>query len=110
MTSLLNNTQLYSLTLQPSSYVNDAVAGNFAGGGSKQQQIVTVSGSRITLYQQNLDESKDFLQEVLTFNLYAIVRAVASFRVPGSGKGAFSEIFCAHCHVARQHSRPLMHW
>ena len=85
---------LYSLTIQPPSLVTSAVVGNFAGGGARDQLILTASGSRITLYrtQEVLSDERvrGTLIEVLTQDVFAVVRSLGTYKVAGSPKGVLN--------------------
>lgn len=74
---------MYSLTLQPPSAVTQAVLGQFAG--TKEQQILTASGSRITLNRPDKIQSK--VLPILSHDVFGIVRTLAAFRLAGSTKG-----------------------
>ncbi|KAI1860422.1 hypothetical protein JX265_009821 [Neoarthrinium moseri] len=73
---------LYSLTLQPPTTVGQAIVGQFSGTG--EQQILTVSGSRLALLSSN-----PALSQVITIcsqDLFSIIRSVASVRLAGTTK------------------------
>ncbi|KAI1852848.1 hypothetical protein JX266_002389 [Neoarthrinium moseri] len=73
---------LYSLTLQPPTTVSQAIVGQFSGTG--EQQILTVSGSRLALLSSN-----PALSQVITIcsqDLFSIIRSVASVRHAGTTK------------------------
>lgn len=74
---------MYALTVQPPSSVTQAVLGQFAG--TKEQQIVTASGSRLTLHRPDPSQGKIFT--VLTHDVFGIIRTLAAFRLAGSSKG-----------------------
>ncbi len=74
---------MYSLTLQPASAVTQAILGQFAG--TKEQQIVTASGSRLTLHKP--EPAKGSITTVLSHDVFGVIRALASFRLAGSNKG-----------------------
>lgn len=74
---------MYSLTVQPPTAITQAVHGQFAG--TKEQQIVTVSGSRLTLHRPDPSQGKIFT--LLSHDVFGIIRAVAVFRLAGSSKG-----------------------
>ena len=74
---------MYSLTIQPPSAVTQAILGQFAG--TKEQQIVTASGSRITLHRPDPVQGK--VTPVLSHDLFGIIRTLAVFRLAGSSKG-----------------------
>lgn len=77
---------MYSLTLQPPTAVTQSILGQFAG--TKEQQIVTASGSRLTLHRPVVDEGK--IVTILSHDVFGIIRGLASFRLAGSNKGKFS--------------------
>ena len=74
---------MYSLTLQAPTAVIQAILGQFAG--TKEQQIVTASGSRLTLHRP--DPSQGKIVTTLSHDVFGIIRAIAAFRLAGSSKG-----------------------
>ena len=74
---------MYSLTIQPPSAVTQAVLGQFAG--TKEQQIITASGSRLTLHRPDPVQGK--VSTLLTHDVFGIIRTLAAFRLAGSNKG-----------------------
>jgi splicing factor 3B subunit 3 len=78
-----SNMFLYSLTIQPPTSVTQAILGQFSG--TKEQQIVTASGSRLTLLRP--DPSLGKVITLVTHDVFGIIRAIASFRLAGSNKG-----------------------
>lgn len=74
---------MYSLTVQPSSAVTQAILGQFAG--TKEQQIVTASGSRLTLHRPDPVQGK--VTTTLVHEFFGIIRTLAAFRLAGSNKG-----------------------
>jgi hypothetical protein len=74
---------MYSLTIQPPTAVTQAILGQFAG--TKEQQIVTASGSRLTLHRP--DPSQGKIVTALTHDVFGIIRTLAAFRLAGSNKG-----------------------
>lgn len=78
-----SNMFLYSLTIQPPTAVTQAILGQFSG--TKEQQIITASGSRLTLLRP--DPSLGKVITLVTHNVFGIIRAIASFRLAGSTKG-----------------------
>jgi len=79
---------MYSLTLQPPSAVTQALLGQFAG--TKEQQIVTASGSRLTLHRPDATQGK--ITTILTHDVFGIVRSLAAFRLAGSNKGTLDRV------------------
>ncbi|KAI9701055.1 MAG: pre-mRNA-splicing factor rse1 [Candelina mexicana] len=73
---------MYSLTIQPPSAITQAILGQFAG--TKEQQIVTASGSRITLHRPDPAQGK--ITTILSQDVFGIVRSLAAFRLAGSSK------------------------
>ncbi|EON62276.1 pre-mRNA-splicing factor rse1 [Coniosporium apollinis CBS 100218] len=73
---------MYSLTIQPPTAVTQAILGQFAG--TKEQQIVTASGSRLTL--QRPDATHGNLTTLLSHDVFGIIRSLAAFRLAGSNK------------------------
>jgi hypothetical protein len=78
-----SNMFLYSLSiLQPSS-ITQAILGAFSG--KKQQEIVVAQGSRLSLLRPDATQGK--VHEVLTHDVFGIIRCLAAFRLAGSSKG-----------------------
>lgn len=73
---------MYSLTIQPPSNINIAILGQFAG--TKEQQIVTASGSRLTLLRP--DPTLGKILPIVSQDVFGIIRDLASFRLAGSNK------------------------
>ncbi|TVY62869.1 Pre-mRNA-splicing factor rse1 [Lachnellula suecica] len=73
---------MYSLTVQPPTAVTQAILGQFAG--TKEQQIVTASGSRLTLHRP--DPSQGKIITALSHDVFGIIRAIAAFRLAGATK------------------------
>jgi splicing factor 3B subunit 3 len=74
---------MYSVTIQPPTAVTNAILGQFAG--TKEQQIVTACGSRLTLYRPDATQGK--ISPVLSHDVFGIIRSLAAFRLAGSNKG-----------------------
>ena len=74
---------MYSLTIQPPTSVTQAILGQFAG--TKEQQIVTASGSRLTIHRPDPQLGK--VSTILSHDVFGIVRTLAAFRLAGSNKG-----------------------
>lgn len=77
---------MYSLTIQPPSSITQAILGQFAG--TKEQQIITASGSQLTLHRPDPTQGK--ISTVLAQDVFGIIRTIAPFRLAGSTKGTFS--------------------
>ncbi|MCJ1479106.1 pre-mRNA-splicing factor rse1 [Lambiella insularis] len=73
---------MYSLTIQPPSSITQAILGQFAG--TKEQYIVTASGSRLTIHRPDPQQGK--ITTVLSQDVFGIVRSLAAFRLAGSNK------------------------
>jgi splicing factor 3B subunit 3 len=80
---------MYSLTIQHPSAVTQAVLGQFAG--TKEQQIITASGSRLTLHRPDPVQGK--ISTLLAHDVFGIIRTLAAFRLAGSNKGKFQLYF-----------------
>lgn len=76
---------MYSLTVQPPTAVTQAILGQFAG--TKEQQIITASGSRLTLHRADPTAGK--VTPTLSHDVFGIIRTIAAFRLAGSSKGMF---------------------
>ncbi|KAF2416427.1 hypothetical protein EJ08DRAFT_654729 [Tothia fuscella] len=73
---------MYSLTLKAPTAIHQAIVGQFAG--TKEQQILTASGSRLTLKQP--DHIRDTITDIISHDCFGIIRSLASFRLAGSTK------------------------
>lgn len=78
-----SNMFLYSLSLQPPTAISQAIVGYFSG--TKEQQILTVSGSILILHRPNSSHGR--VQPLLSHDLFSIIRSIVSFRLAGSSKG-----------------------
>ena len=74
---------MYSLTIQPPTSVAQAILGQFAG--TKEQQIVTASGARLTIHRPDPTQGK--ISTILSQDVFGIIRTLAAFRLAGSNKG-----------------------
>jgi splicing factor 3B subunit 3 len=74
---------MYSLTVQAPSSITQAILGQFTG--TKEQQIVTACGSRLTLHRPDATLGK--ITTILSQDCFGILRSIAAFRVAGSTKG-----------------------
>lgn len=74
---------MYSLTIQPPSAITQAVLGQFAG--TKEQQIITASGSKLTIHRPDPAQGK--ISPIFTQDCFGIIRTLAAFRLAGSSKG-----------------------
>jgi splicing factor 3B subunit 3 len=81
-----SNMFLYSLTIQPPTTITQAIVGQFSG--TKEQQILTASGSRLTLSRP--DPSQGRVTTLLSQDVFGIIRSIAAFRLAGSSKGKFT--------------------
>lgn len=79
---------MYLLTIQPPSSITQAILGQFAG--TKEQQIVTASGSRLTIHRPDPQQGK--VSTILSQDVFGIIRSLAAFRLAGSSKGM--SLFC----------------
>lgn len=78
-----SNMFLYSLTIQPPTAITNAILGQFSG--TRQQQILTASGSRLTLLRPDPNLGK--ATPVVSHDIFGIIRSIASFRLAGGTKG-----------------------
>ncbi len=92
MATTTSNMFLYSLTLQPPTTISQAIIGQFSG--TKEQQILTVSGSRLALLRP--DPTLGRVITLLAHDVFGIIRAIDSFRLAGSSKGMFL-VFLSVC-------------
>ena len=83
-----SNMFLYSLTIQPPTSMTQAILGQFSG--TKEQQIITASGSRLTLLRPDPSQAK--VITLLSHDIFGIIRSIAAFRLAGSSKGKFAHI------------------
>lgn len=74
---------MYSLTLKPPTATHQAIVGQFTG--TNTQQILTVSGSRLTLKQP--DHLTATITDIVTHDCFGIIRKLAAFRLAGAAKG-----------------------
>ena len=74
---------LYALTIQQPTGITQAILGQF--GGTKEQQIVTASGSRLAIHRPNPTQGK--VSVLLSQDVFGIIRSLAAFRLAGSSKG-----------------------
>ncbi|KAK2070300.1 hypothetical protein P8C59_004806 [Phyllachora maydis] len=81
-TTTTSNMFLYSLTIQPPTVVTQALLGQFSG--TKEQQIITASASRLTLLQPDPRQGK--VNTLLSHDIFGIIRALSLFRLAGSHK------------------------
>ncbi|PLB41012.1 DDB1/RSE1 family protein [Aspergillus candidus] len=73
---------MYSLTIQPPTAINQAILGQFAG--TKEQQIVTASGSKLTIHRPDPTQGK--VTPIFSQDAFGIIRSLAAFRLAGSNK------------------------
>ena len=76
---------MYSLTIQAPSAITQAILGQFAG--TREQQIITASGSRLTLHRPDPVQGK--ISVILSHDVFGNIRTLAAFRLAGSSKGEF---------------------
>lgn len=74
---------MYSMTLQPSTAIHQAIAAQFVG--VKEQQLLTATGSRLTLYRP--DARNSAIVPFMSHDVFGIIRSMAAFRVAGGTKG-----------------------
>ncbi|OJD22260.1 pre-mRNA-splicing factor rse1 [Blastomyces percursus] len=73
---------MYSLTIQPPTAITQAILGQFAG--TKEQQIVTASGSKLTIHRPDPTQGK--IRSLFSQDVFGIIRTLAAFRLAGSSK------------------------
>lgn len=76
---------MYSLTIQPPTAITQSILGQFAG--TREQQIVTASGSKLTIHRP--DPSQGKITPIFSQDVFGIIRSLAAFRLAGSNKGMF---------------------
>lgn len=81
---------MYSLTIQPPTAITQAILGQFSG--TKEQQIVTAAGSKLTLHRTDPAQGK--VQTLYSQDVFGIIRSLAAFRLAGSSKGMPSSSRC----------------
>lgn len=81
-----SNMFMYSLTIQPPTAITQAILGQFAG--TKEQQIVTASGSKLTIHRPDPTQGK--ITPIYSQDVFGIIRSLAAFRLAGSSKGMHS--------------------
>ena len=79
----INTLFMYSLTIQAPSAITSAVLGQFAG--TKEQQIITASGSKLTIHRP--DPTQGRVSPLFSQDCFGIIRSLAAFRLAGSNKG-----------------------
>ncbi|CAG8271400.1 unnamed protein product [Penicillium salamii] len=73
---------MYSLTVQQPTAITQAILGQFTG--SKEQQIITASGSSLTIHRPIPAQGK--ITPIFSTNVFGIIRSLASFRLAGGSK------------------------
>jgi len=73
---------LYSLTLQPSSAITQAVVGQFSG--KKIQEVLAARGSRLELFRPDIDNQS--IGSVLSQDTFSTIRSIVPFRLTGQRK------------------------
>lgn len=73
---------LYNLTLQKQSASIKSCVGNFSG--KKSQEIITATSNSLNVYKPDAETGK--LINVLSTQIFGIIRCVANFKIAGSGK------------------------
>lgn len=86
-----SNMFMYSLTIQPPTAITQAVLGQFAG--TKEQQILAASGSKLTLYRP--DPAQGRINPIYSQDVFGIIRTLAAFRLAGSNKGKLPSVSLA---------------
>jgi hypothetical protein len=82
---------MYSLTIQPPTAVSQAILGQFAG--TREQQIVTASGSKLTIHRP--DPAQGNITPLFSQDVFGIIRSLAAFRLAGSNKGMFGPLMAS---------------
>ncbi|KAJ5918015.1 Pre-mRNA-splicing factor rse1 [Penicillium verhagenii] len=73
---------MYSLTIQPPTAITQAVLGQFSG--TKEQQVITASGSKLTIHRP--DPTLGKVTPIFSQDVFGIIRSLAVFRLAGSNK------------------------
>ncbi|KAI5299360.1 Transcriptional adapter ada2 [Ascosphaera pollenicola] len=73
---------MYSLTIQPPTAITQAILGQFAG--TREQQIIAASGSKLTIYKPDTTQGK--IYPLYSQDCFGIIRSLAAFRLAGSSK------------------------
>lgn len=76
---------MYSLTIQSPTAITQAILGQFMG--TREQQIVTASGSKLTVHRPDPTQGK--ITPLFSQDVFGIIRSLAAFRLAGSSKGMF---------------------
>ena len=92
---------MYSLTIQPPTSVTQAILGQFAG--TKEQQIVTAAGSRLTIHRPDPTQAKVY--PILSQDVFGIIRTLAPFRLAGSTKGTHDRNTRSMLHLVIREAR-----
>lgn len=99
-----SNMFMYSLTIQPPSTVTQAVVGQFSG--TKEQQIMTACGTRLSLLKPDPAQGK--VLTILSHDVFGIIRSIAAFRLAGSNKGKLPIPILSPC--AHTPTYPFLMW
>lgn len=86
-----SNMFLYSLSVLQPSAITQAILGSFSG--RKQQEIVVAQGSRLCLLRPDAAQGK--IHEILSHDVFGIIRCLAAFRLAGSSKGTKLVLRCS---------------
>ncbi|KAI5291139.1 pre-mRNA-splicing factor rse1 [Ascosphaera aggregata] len=73
---------MYSLTIQPPTAIVQAILGQF--GDDRKQQIITASGSKLTIHKPDPETGK--IYPLYSQDCFGIIRSLAAFRLAGSSK------------------------
>lgn len=74
---------LYALTLQKPSCITAAAQGNFSG--KKSQEVVVARGKVLELLRPDPNTGK--VVELLSTEVFGLIRSLITFRLTGSAKG-----------------------
>lgn len=77
---------MYSLTVQTPTAITQAIVGNFSGD-KKIQEVLTASGSLLTLWQPKQNDTVFQPTVLMTHDIFGIIRSLAAFRIAGTIKG-----------------------
>lgn len=93
---------MYALTVQPPTAITQAILGQFAG--TREQQIVTASGSKLTIHRP--DPTQGNITPIYSQDVFGIIRSLAAFRLAGSNKGMFGVLSRLHDQFSDSSSFP----
>lgn len=93
MATILSDQAFYALTLEQSSHPTAATVCRIANSAPREQQLVECIGQRVTIREMRKTNNEDpevLLTTLIDVNVFGIVRAVVTLRIPGTDQGTYS--------------------